>query len=139
LKEKGFENFEIETKAVNTFSPGTSITLFAECENSILGADNIGKKGVRAEKIGEDCAKELINSIESKAALDKFMADQIIPFLALAEGESEVTIEEFTQHVNTNMLVCERILGVKFDLDKEKRIIKVEGIGFEAKNFHRFV
>jgi len=129
LKEKGFENVEIETRAVETFSPGTSITLWAECENSILGADNIGKKGVRAEKIGENCAKELVKSIESNSALDKFTADQIIPFLALAEGESEVSIEEFTQHVNTNMLVCEKILGVKFE--NEKRKIKVNGIGFK--------
>jgi RNA 3'-terminal phosphate cyclase (ATP) len=129
LKDYGFDDICISSQVVNTFSPGTSITLWAECENSILGSDNIGKKGVRAEKIGEDCARELIKSIESKAALDKFMADQIIPFLALASGESEVSIEEFTQHVNTNMLVCEKILGIKFE--KEDKKIKVKGIGFE--------
>jgi RNA 3'-terminal phosphate cyclase len=97
----------------------------------VLGNDNIGKKGVRAEIIGEECAKGLIKSIESNAALDKFMSDQIIPFLALAYGESEVSIEEFTEHVNTNMIVCEKLLGVKFE--KENKKIKVNGIGFESK------
>jgi RNA 3'-terminal phosphate cyclase (ATP) len=133
LKKKGFENVEIEVKSVETFSPGTSITLWAECENSILGSDNIGKKGVRAEKIGEDCARELINSIESKAALDKFMADQIIPFLALAEGESEISVEKITDHCSTNIFVVEKILGVKFEVKGEKGKfgkIFVKGIGF---------
>ncbi len=130
LKEYGFDA-RIYSKLVNTFSPGTSITLWAECENSILGADNIGKRGVRAEKIGEECAKELIKSIESKAALDKFMADQIIPFLALAKGESKIKVEEITNHCKTNIIICEKILGVKFNVDEEKREISVEGIDFK--------
>jgi RNA 3'-terminal phosphate cyclase (ATP) len=132
LRENGFENVEIEAKSAETFSPGTSITLWAECENSILGSDNIGKKGVRAEKIGEDCARELLKSIESKAALDKFMADQIIPFLALASGESKVKVEEITDHCETNMKVCEMLIGTKFQVDKENKIISVSGIGYET-------
>jgi len=131
LREYGFDDIRISSQVANTLSPGTSITLWAECENTVLGNDNIGKKGVRAEIIGEECAKGLIKSIESNAALDKFMSDQIIPFLALAYGESEVSIEEFTEHVNTNMIVCEKLLGVKFE--KENKKIKVNGIGFESK------
>ncbi len=134
LKEKGYE-VEIESKTVNTFSPGTSITLWAECENSIVGADNIGKKGVPAERIGEECAKELIKSIESKAALDKFMADQVLPFIALAEGRSIIKVEEITEHCVTNMKVCEMMLGVKFFVDETKKRIEVDGIGFVNQNF----
>jgi RNA 3'-phosphate cyclase len=88
LREYGFDDIRISSQATSTLSPGTSITLWAECENTVLGNDNIGKKGVKAEIIGEECAKGLIKSIESNAALDKFMSDQIIPFLALADGES---------------------------------------------------
>jgi RNA 3'-terminal phosphate cyclase (ATP) len=131
LEERGFENIEINSKVVNTLSPGTSITLWAECENTILGNDNIGKKGIRAEVIGEECAKGLIKSIESNAALDKFMSDQIIPFIALAEGKSLVKVEEITEHCRTNISVCEQMLGCKFEIDKEEKRIEVEGIGFE--------
>lgn len=130
LKDYRFDDIRISSQLVNTFSPGTSITLWAECENSILGADNIGKRGVRAEIIGQECAKELIKSIESKAALDKFMADQIIPFLALADGKSEITVEEITQHCRTNVSVCEQILGVRFDVDEKDKTIEVEGINY---------
>lgn len=113
-----------------TYSQGTSITIWAETENSILGADNLGRKGVRAEDIGIEVARELLKSIQSNAALDKFMADQIIPFLALAHGKSSVTVEEITQHCVSNISVCEKILGCKFSLDKKNRRIEVEGIGF---------
>ncbi|MEM7821252.1 MAG: RNA 3'-terminal phosphate cyclase [Candidatus Aenigmatarchaeota archaeon] len=129
LKEHGFDNINISYQLVSTLSPGTSITIWAECENSIIGADNIGRRGVRAEKIGEECAKELIASLESKAALDKYMADQILVFLSLADGESEIRVEEITEHVRTNIKVIEQIVGVRFYVDEDEKTIRVIGIG----------
>jgi RNA 3'-phosphate cyclase len=135
--EKICENVEIKSEAVATYSQGTSITLWAETENSILGSDNIGKRGVRAEEIGREAALQLIKSIESKAALDKFMADQIIPFLALAHGKSSVRVEEITQHCTSNISVCEKILGCKFFVDRFSKRIEVEGIGFTSNFFEK--
>lgn len=124
------QNVQIQYYSTQTYSQGTSITIWAETENSILGADNIGKKGIRAEEIGKSVAEELIKSINSKSALDKFMADQIIPFLALAHGKSSITVEELTQHCISNISVCEKILGCKFFVDRAKKKIEVEGISF---------
>lgn len=124
------ENIDIEPASVNTYSQGTSITLWAETENSILASDNIGKRGVRAEDIGREAAEELLKSIQSKAALDKHMADQILPFLALANGKSSITVEEVTQHCISNISVCEKILDCKFLVDKVNKRIEVEGMGF---------
>ncbi|MEK6909460.1 MAG: RNA 3'-terminal phosphate cyclase, partial [Candidatus Aenigmatarchaeota archaeon] len=81
LVERGYPDAQVEKRVADTASPGTSITLWAECENSVLGSDTIGKLGKPAEKVGEECAQELIKSLESGAALDKWMSDQIIPFL----------------------------------------------------------
>lgn len=125
LIEHGFLDAQIEKKVVDTASPGTSITLWAECGNSIIGADTIGAIGKPAEKVGEECAKELINSLNSTAALDKWMSDQVIPFMALAKGASEIKVEKITEHCGTNMLATEQILGVKFDVDKSNSIIKI--------------
>ncbi len=118
----------INSKKVDSLSPGTSITCVAICENSILGGDCLGERGLRAEIVGNKAAESLIKSLESNAALDKHMADQILPFLALAEGESKISIEEFTDHVQTNIKVIEKILGVKFR--KGKNRISVDGINF---------
>jgi RNA 3'-phosphate cyclase len=113
---------------VDTLSIGTSLLAIAEYENCILGKDGLGEKGKRAEEIGREVGIELKKSIESNACLDKFMADQILIFAALAKGTSEFTIEEFTDHVNTNMITCERLLNVRFV--KEGNKVKVDGIGF---------
>lgn len=126
LNEHGFDS-HIQTELEKTASPGTSITLIAHCKNIILGSDNIGKLGVRAEEIGKQCAKELIASIQSKAALDKWMADQILIFLALAHGKSEVTVENVTEHCETNIKVIEQVLDVKFEVDNN--LVSIEGIG----------
>jgi RNA 3'-phosphate cyclase len=116
---------------VDSSSIGTSLLAIAEYENCILGKDGIGEKGKRAEDVGKEVGLELKKSMESNACLDKFMADQILIFAALAEGTSEFTIEEFTEHVNTNILTCEKLLNVKFE--KEGNKIRVNGIGFSVK------
>jgi RNA 3'-phosphate cyclase len=113
---------------VDTLSIGTSLLAIAEYENCILGKDGLGEKGKRAEDVGREVGLELKKSIESNSCLDKFMADQILIFAALARGSSEFTIEEFTDHVNTNMITCERLLNVRFV--KEGNKVKVDGIGF---------
>jgi RNA 3'-phosphate cyclase len=133
LIQKGFDDVKIETASFPTLSQGTSITLWAECENSILGSDNIGKRGLRAEDVGRQAAEYLFNSINSQSPFDKYMADQIIPYLALAKGRSEIKVEEITEHCRTNISVCEQILGCKFEIDEKSRIIEVEGIDFENK------
>ena len=56
---------------VQTLSAGTSATIFAECQNTILGADEIGKIGKRAEKVGKDTAISLVSSINSGKAFDR--------------------------------------------------------------------
>jgi RNA 3'-phosphate cyclase len=130
LSDNGF-NAEIESSNVQTFSAGTSATIFAECQNTILGADEIGKIGKRAERVGKDTAKSLVSSIKSGKAFDKCMSDQIIPFIALAKGRSEITVEDFTEHVKTNMLVTEKILDVEFEIDEIDKKITVEGISYK--------
>jgi RNA 3'-terminal phosphate cyclase (ATP) len=121
---------DISAKTAETMSQGTSITIFEESDASILGADAIGRPGVRAEDIGKEAAESLLRSMRSGAALDRWMSDQIIPFMALAGGKSSVTVEEITGHCRTNMLACEKILGVKFFVEGNR--ISCDGIGFTA-------
>ncbi|MCS7123119.1 MAG: RNA 3'-terminal phosphate cyclase [Candidatus Aenigmarchaeota archaeon] len=115
-------------KYVDTLSIGSSLLALSIYESCILGKDGLGEKGKRAEDVGKEVGLELKKSIESKACLDKFMSDQILLFVALANGSSEFTIEKFTEHVKTNILVNEILLGVKFEV--ENNLIKVKGIGF---------
>jgi RNA 3'-terminal phosphate cyclase (ATP) len=117
--------------SVESLSPGSSVTCCANCDYSILGGDFLGELGLRAEVVGQSAAENLLKSLNSGAPLDKYMADQILVFLALAKGTSHVKVEEITEHCRTNIQVIEQILPVEFEIDKEKREISVEGIDFK--------
>jgi RNA 3'-phosphate cyclase len=106
---------------VETLSPGTAIHIHAHCDNSVLGSTFLGRLGKPAERIGEECANFLMKQINSNACLDEHMADQILPYIALAGGS--VSVAEITNHCKTNMWVIEKFLPVKFEIND--RIISV--------------
>ncbi len=115
-----FENINI--KYVPSLSLGSSAHVHAHFENCKLGASELGERGKLAEKVGEEAAKSLVKQIDSNACLDKWMADQILPYMALA-GNSKVSVAEITNHVRTNIWVIEKFLPVKFEIDETNKII----------------
>jgi RNA 3'-phosphate cyclase len=111
-------NLPIEEKIeyYNTQSPGSQICLIAEFENTILGTDNLGKLGKRAEDVGKEAALDLLKEQKTNACLDRHLADQILPYMALAEGKSQVTVSEITEHCKTNIWVIEKFISGKFEI-----------------------
>jgi RNA 3'-phosphate cyclase len=111
-------NLPIEEKIeyYDVQSPGSQICLIAEFENAILGTDNLGKLGKRAEDVGKEAALELLKEQKSGACLDKHLADQILPYMALAPGKSQVTVSEITEHCKTNIWVIEKFIEGKFEI-----------------------
>jgi len=100
-----------------TDSPGSQICLVAEFENTVIGTDNLGKLGKQAEDVGKEAALKLLKEQKTEACLDEHSADQILPYLALAEGQSQVTVSEITNHCKTNIWVIEKFLDGKFEID----------------------
>lgn len=113
---------------------GSGIDLIANFENSIIGANTLGKKGKPALQVGKDAAQKLLKEINSKAPVDQHLADQLIPFMAIANGKSEIHTSNLTSHTLTNISVTEQILGTKFLVIGEPNqpaTITVEGISFK--------
>ncbi len=107
-----------------TQCPGSQVCLAALFENTIIGTDNLGKLGKRAEDVGKEAALELLNEQKTGACLDKHLADQILPYLALASGKSQVTVSEMTRHCKTNIWVIEKFWDKKFGV--KGNLISVE-------------
>lgn len=99
-----------------TRCPGSQICLIAEFENTVIGSDNLGKLGRRSEDVGKEASLELLKEQKSGACLDKYLADQILPYLALTEGKSSVTVSEITEHCKTNIWVIEKFLEDRFEI-----------------------
>jgi RNA 3'-terminal phosphate cyclase (GTP) len=106
-----------------TRSPGSQICLVAEFAlkstdpaTVFLGTDNLGKLGKRAEDVGKEAALELLKEQKSGACLDKYSADQILLYLALAGAGSSATVSEVTEHCLTNIGTIEKFLKGKFEI-----------------------
>ncbi len=99
-----------------TQSPGSQICLIADFENATIGTDNLGKLGKPAEEVGKEAALELLKEQKSNACLDKHSADQILPYLAIADGKSQITVSEITNHVKTNIWVITQFLEGRFEI-----------------------
>ncbi len=114
---------EAECSYVHALSPGCFITAYALCDYAVLGASAIGKRGKPAEEVGIEAANELKTAIDSGSAVDKWMVDQVIPFMALATqrtGElSEVRVPLLTEHARTNIWVVEKFMPVSFKMQED--------------------
>jgi len=99
-----------------TDSPGSWICLTAEFENTILGTDNLGKLGKPAEDVGREAALQLLKEQKINACLDKHLADQILPYLALSPQPVSVSVSELTDHCKTNIQTIEKFLDGKFEI-----------------------
>jgi len=99
-----------------TQCPGSQIGLVALFENTVIGTDNLGKLGKRAEDVGKEAALQLLKEEKSQACLDRHLADQILPYLALASRKSRVTVSEITNHCKTNIWVIEKFIEGKFEI-----------------------
>ena len=110
-----------------TQCPGSQICLIAEFENTVIGTDNLGKLGKRAEDVGKEAALELLKEQKSQALLDKHLADQILPYLALSSKKSQVTVSEITNHCRTNIWVIEKFINGKFELKNQQISFRLTG------------
>jgi len=114
-------------------SVGSGIVLAATTSTAqVLGSDSLGEKGRPAENVGSSAGMTLLEEISSRAELDRHMGDMIVPYLALANGHSEISISRLTQHTLTNVKVAEWLTGAKLDLEGEVDHfgkLRVDGIG----------
>ena len=56
--------------------------------------------------------------------MDTHLADQLIPYMALA-GNSSYTVRELSLHTTTNIWVTEQFLNVKFRIEKKEGFLEV--------------
>ncbi|MBI3035939.1 RNA 3'-terminal phosphate cyclase [Candidatus Woesearchaeota archaeon] len=132
LKQKYNAPIQITAQYQDTLSTGSGITLWAvfsknkddiDENNPIrLGADALGEQGKKAEIVGEEAAMNLVKGIESKAPVDRHLADQILPFMALA-GKAQIKASEITSHCRTNIYTIHQFLGEVFRADEESKTI----------------
>jgi RNA 3'-terminal phosphate cyclase (ATP) len=119
-----------------SLQPGASLAIWAETDtHCLLGADMAGARGRTAEHIGAHTAQMLLDDLDSGAEVDRHLADQLIPFAALAEGRSTFVVPRVTDHVEARLWLAKRILNAGTAV-REKEV-SVEGIGYRREAWIR--
>jgi len=96
---------------------GGAITVWAASDAARIGACRVAQRGVRAEALGEAVGHELAADLASGATLDTHAADQILIYLALAEGDSSFSVREVTSHARTAMWLISQFLAVRYVIE----------------------
>ncbi|AQL42657.1 RNA 3'-terminal-phosphate cyclase [Halorientalis sp. IM1011] len=86
---------------VDSESPGSVCTVRADYGTGVAGLDALGEQGKPAEDVGREPVEALEAFEGTGAAIDRHLADQLLPFLAVAGGT--VTVPEVTAHVESGL------------------------------------
>jgi RNA 3'-terminal phosphate cyclase (ATP) len=89
---------------------GSFLFLLAEYEKTLAGFSSLGSRGKPAEKVADEAVDSLKDYIESDGCVDSHLGDQLVPFMALAKGNSSFTTIQMTEHLLTNLWVIQHFL-----------------------------
>ena len=106
LQERGIDVTERLTQSVEADSTGSVVLVGFAYEHGVIGAESLGEPGKPAEAVADDAVAAAIADHASGAAVDSHLADQLIPWLAIAGGS--VTIPRVTEHVRTHCDLVEQ-------------------------------
>ena len=119
--------------------PGSAITLWALFEGGgLLGSSALGSPGKSAESVGAEAALALEGEMAGDAAVDSHLADQLMVFMALADGTSRMRTSKITSHTLTNGWLIEKFTGKKVMIDAGSNRITITGTGLSARAAGRY-
>lgn len=115
---------------------GAAIVLRAiTSENCVLGSSALGERKIDANKMGSSAGGELKKLISQQICVDSYVQDQLILYMALAKGVSQIHTAPLTKHTQTAIYVAELMCGTKFhteELNDGNIVLSCEGIGHQV-------
>ncbi|HSG81800.1 MAG TPA: RNA 3'-terminal phosphate cyclase [Gemmatimonadota bacterium] len=107
---------KIEVEYSDALNLGSGITLWTESDiGPPIGGSALGVKGKPADEVGREAARGLINEMTANATVDRYLADQLIPFMAVSGGSFQTS--GITSHTRTNIYLAKQILGASFEVE----------------------
>lgn len=116
LQQAGFKAL-IAEEILRLPSTGSGITLWSRSSGAYIGASSLGRRGLPAEKVGRTAAEAQIQELTSGASVDEHLADQLVPYLALAAGS--YSTRKISLHTRTNIWTASQFLERKTAISQE--------------------
>lgn len=138
---------------------GSGILLFGTTTSSCrFGGSALGSRKVSPKDTGIEAARELCSTLDDGGCVDEYLQDQLIIYMALSDGTSEMITGSLTLHTQSAIEVAEKLCSCKFHVSKldetnfvvgskiepsapdaqgriaGRHLIRCEGIGFQNAN-----
>jgi RNA 3'-terminal phosphate cyclase (ATP) len=111
---------DVEIRELTVFGQGTFIFLKGEYEHAVSGFTALGERGKPAEHVGEEAASEFLSHHLSGMPIDPHLADQLILYLAQAQGPSVFATSRISSHLQTNLQVAALFLELQAEITGER-------------------
>ncbi len=132
LRDEGITP-HIQTAKVPSPGKGTFVFVLAHYEDVRAGFSALGELGKPAERVADKAVDAFFGHHRTGCPVDPHLADQLIPYMALAAGRSELAVSAATRHLMTVAEVTEEITGAEIEVEGEigkPGKVMVEGMGF---------
>jgi RNA 3'-terminal phosphate cyclase (ATP) len=129
LSSYGYRAEIEEIEDDSSLQEGAALAIYAGTSlGGRIGSDRAGRRGRSSESIGRCVAERFVEDVKTDAAVDRYIADQLIIYAGLAEGVTSYSVPRITEHVETNLWLIEEFLGAKTTINGN--VLEIEGTGF---------
>jgi RNA 3'-terminal phosphate cyclase (ATP) len=128
LTKNGYRSqIQVLNDQSNLYQKGSSIALWAETDTGIIiGADALGGLRKTSESVGAEVAEILLTELKNKPTVDVFLADMLIPYMALSSGNSVFYTRCLSEHIEANIWLMETMLNSVFTIEKVNNLYRIE-------------
>jgi RNA 3'-phosphate cyclase len=124
LQPHGFKaHYEIQQGA--SIGQGNMVFIAARKGQAAAGFSSLGARGKPAEQVAEEAVNSFLSFLDSGAAVDEHLGDQILPYLAVGPGTSRILVQGISSHLRTNLWVVNQFLPERLTLKDNQRLGKV--------------
>jgi RNA 3'-terminal phosphate cyclase (ATP) len=117
---KGIKHIEVTDSA----GPGNCVMVRLCSGDRTIIFTAFGQRGKPSYKVIKEVVTLTKDFLESGAAVDRFLADQLLIYMALSQAGC-FTTNEITTHLTTNMKIIKKFLDVDFSIDKQEKLCKI--------------
>ena len=131
LKELKALAVDTDIEVISALSPGKGTFFFivAEYEGIKAGFSALGAIGKPAEEVAREACRAFFEYHDSNGAVEPHLADQLIPYMALADGPFSFTTTKLTRHLLTNVWSVRQLMDVDIRVEGREgecgRVIRV--------------
>jgi RNA 3'-terminal phosphate cyclase (ATP) len=110
----------IELQKVSAPSPGIHVSICARYERGFGSGSMMGTRGVRVEAVAASAFDQLFDYIQSKAAIDSYLADQLLLFGVFAHDSVTFSVSNISQRLLTAIWVVKQFMPIRISVTGEE-------------------